>query len=398
LSQSNGTITWVPLSPDEVRYPTTLSSGFTVNRWDTYFSVPAIAAYCPAPIPSYATHYSPNLLFIAQPCYSYWGRPVIKTVNIYKGPVTIVNKRRGNPYPDRVKNIYKGPVVIVNPPPKNSGKSTRNAAKNPVVPVNVQSGGASSAPAADFGKKNSHRRAASLDIAQMSRKKLSLLALREDRSITPGASARAPGLLDAIGSKPKASKLPEIPEQRTDGQERQTGKDKQQRPVPATRETPNDTAIQPRAQQERTDAKRPDRSSAERERQDRESAARDQQKQDNQAQERATRQDNKDERRETQQREENQQRQQRQEQERREREEREQRVQQERQQREERENRAREAKQAREQQERQEKEHRQQQEEQERERRRAEQQNNSQAAPSGGDADHAGKSGKRKDR
>jgi hypothetical protein len=199
LSQSNGTITWVPLSPDEVRYPTTLSSGF--SRWDTYFSVPIIAAYCPAP--SY-----PNNLYVAQPCYSYWGRPVIKTVNIYKGPVTIINKKRGYPYPGRVKNIYKGPVTIINLPPKNNGKP---AAKNSVIPVNVQSGGASSAPVADFGKSHSHRRAASSDVAQMSRKKLSLLALQQDRSIAPGS-------VDKGGSKSKTSTPSESLGQQADAQ------------------------------------------------------------------------------------------------------------------------------------------------------------------------------------
>jgi hypothetical protein len=47
LSQSNGTITWVPLSPEEVRYPTTLSSGF--SGWDAYFSVPVVASLLPRP-------------------------------------------------------------------------------------------------------------------------------------------------------------------------------------------------------------------------------------------------------------------------------------------------------------------------------------------------------------
>lgn len=378
LSQSNGTITWVPLSPDEVRYPTILSSGF--NRWDTYFSIPIIAAYCPAP--SY-----PNHLYVAQPCYSYWGRPVIKTVNIYKGPVTIINKRRGAyPYPGRVKNIYKGPVTIINPPPKNSRKPRT---KNPVIPVNVQTGGASSVPTVDFGKRHSHRRASASDVAHLSRKKLSLLSLQQDRSITSEASALAPGLLN--NTKPKALRPSETAEQRANGQEHQAGKDKAQRTMPATPETPQDNPTQPRRHQERADARRLGRTSTERERPEREAQERDRQKEDNRAQERGTRQEQEDERRETQQREGNQQPQQRQEQERREREEREQRAQRERQEREAQERQEREAKQAGEQ-------GRADRERQEKERRRAEQQNQLQPAPNNGDAGHWQRNGRRKDR
>jgi hypothetical protein len=408
LSQSNGNITWVPLSPDEVRYPTTLSSGFTLNRWDTYFSVPVVAAYCPAPAPSYTTHYSTNYytdLYIAQPCYSYWGTPIIKTVHIYKGPVTIINKRRGYQYPGRVKNIYKGPVVIINPPPRNNGKShgrgrgqsanhgrgnsTKNAATNPIIPVNVQSGGASSTTVANFGKSHSHRRAASSDVAHMSRKRLSLLALQQDRFVTPEASALAPGLLHTDRSKKNASKPSEAQSQRTDGQERQSGKDKAQGPVPAMHETLKNNATQPRVHQERVEAKRPNRNPTESNSPKREAQDRSQQKHDDRVQERTERQEHKDKRRETQQNEENQP-QQPQEQERREREERAQRELQE-----------REAKQAREEEhaerERQAKERKQQQEEQERERRQAEQQNNSQPASDGG-AYRPGRNGRRRDR
>jgi hypothetical protein len=414
LSQNSGIITWVPLSPDEVRYPTTLSSGFTINRWDTYFSVPVVAAYCPAPAPPYTTHYSTNYysdLYIAQPCYSYWGTPVIKTVNIYKGPVTIINKRRGGyPYPGRVKNIYKGPVTIINPLPKNNGKSPGQSAghnsgkpgrKNSaaVVPVNVQRGGASSAPAGEFGKGFSHRRATASDVVQLSRKKLSLLSLRQDTSIVPQA-------VTPTATPFERAKQKERPEQGTrsdrefttitapgtrgrrtdtisDVQAKQPRKHNSQRPIYTPQDTTEDTADKQRSHQGRAEVKRGKRGIGE-----------EPSKQENQDQERAIRHEQKEEPRETRQQAENQRREQREERERTERQERQQRAQREQQQREEQERNERQAREGREQQ-RQENERRQQ---EGHNRRRAEQQEPPPAAPAGNDADRTPGNGRRRDR
>lgn len=412
LSQSNGSITWVPLSPDEVHYPTTLSSGF--NRWDTYFSVPLVAAYCPAPsefytsFPSYASHYSTSYrteLYIAQPCYSYWGTPVIKTVNIYKGPVTIINKRRGSyPYPGRVKNIFKGPVTIINLPPRGNGKSpgrsaghssgkpaTKTGAVIPAVPVNVRQGGASSAPAGEFGKSFSHRRATASDVVYLSRKRLSLLGLRPDTSVMSQAVSPTPALLENVKPGPRLE-----PRTRPVKESTNTAANVADQSRDQSRAEPAENRVK-QAQQphrERAEAKRADPgSSADRERE------REQPGQEGREQEPAARREWKEERRDAQQQEENQRRQQREERERSERQERldrqerQQRVQQEQQQRE-RERNERQEREGQEQQ-RQENERRQQGNQN---RRRAEQQDQSPAAPANNDADRTPGNGRRRDR
>jgi hypothetical protein len=350
--------------------------------------------------------------------------PVIKTVNIYRGPVTIINKRRGGyPYPGRVKNIYKGPVTIINPPPRNNGKPRGHKAGGtidkpnnsnavaPAVPINVRRGGASSALASEFGKSFSHRRAASSDVIHLSRKKLSLIALRQDASVVSQAVPFTSPLLRKTkmrtGVEPAAQphKVPttaSVLSTRHRRSDAAVDAQVRQRSVSTPQGTTEDTQKKQRFHNERTKAIRAERNSAEGERL----------KQENGEQERATRQERKEDRRDAQQQAEDQrrerreegeisERQERQEQGRREREEREERVQQARQEREEQQRREREVKQAREQerseQERQGKEHKRQ-EEQERERRRVEQQNQSQPSPTDNDAGPSRRGGKRKDR